>query len=324
MYPNNYRRYAKMKKRMAIKNALFFILLFVLGSAVAFLFIQKSHSNDDTNNSLEDLDTEHMYDNSDDVLDIVVTDRNLQALYVDITKVNDKTYADEILLMASENEINSFVVTMKNADGSFNYQSEIPYNNLLVSENNVTDFITRATDWGITLIAEIYVYSDDNHASLYETSAFENTDGSNWLDYNESAWINPYSDDGFNYITAIIDELTSLGFSEIILSDFHFPVFGDFMSIVYGSEVSKTDILAERLKTLSENYKISLNLSQFAFTDNHVVSGEDVEKLAKNVFSVFVNVTSDTTYNNYKYLNVENKVIFTTIDEYLVDNFIRQ
>ncbi len=323
MYPNNYRRYAKMKKRMAIKNALFFILLFILGSAVAFYFIQKDLEENKSDLNSEP-DTEILENSLNDLQNVVIEeDRNLQALYVDITQLNNKEYVDEILIKAFEQEINAFVITMKNEDGSFNYKTDIPYNNLIISENDTTAFIERATDWGINLIAEVYVYSDDNYASIYPNSAFESIDGTNWLDYNEKAWINPYSDDGFAFITDIVEELTALGFSEIILSDFHFPVFGDFMTIIYGSNEDKVDILSNRLKTLSENYKISLNLSQFAFTDNHVVSGENVEKLAENVCSVFVNVINDTTYNNFKYLNVENKVVFTSIEDYLIDNFIK-
>ncbi|MFI3226302.1 MAG: putative glycoside hydrolase [Clostridia bacterium] len=336
MHPNNYRRYRRQKRNSTIKNILLFILLFIIGSGIAFFFMQEDgifssigSNKPDVTIEAPEVEPEIKVEVVETVppVEVVPVEEDVNAIYFDVAQVNNSTYVDEVFSLIENGQVNALVLPMKNDDGSFNYMSNLEYSTVDLHSTDLTNIITQAVNEDVYLIADVSVYADNNFARTYINSSFKTTSGVNWLDYYMQGWISPYSDEGQAYIMDILAELTSIGFDEILLSDFIFPVLGKDSLINYGSDLAKEDILANRLFEISNEYKVSLLLSDFAFSDRNITSGEtNLENLAENVRNVYVDVTVEplymTTSQLYDYyiaFDIENKAIMTNDTTYVTN-----
>lgn len=327
MHPNNHKRYKRQKKHSTIKNVLFFALLFIIGSAVAFFLVHDdifpsigSNDNDDLTPQIHEDDQSSRADAFEQIFSDLYepVEENINAIYFNVELINDVAYVENIFNVISEGKFNALVLPMKNRDGSFNYFSNLEYSSVNMHSRDLTNIITQAVNEDVYLIADVSVFCDSNFSKTYENSTFKTYKNAIWTDNEKNAWISPYCDVGFLYITEILNELSNIGFNEFLLRDFHFPVLGDVNSISYAQDlVSKEEILASRLFDLSQNYNISLLTSNFALSEENFLSGEqNLQNLSENIKNLYVTVDTDDIYDSYLALDIDNKAIFTYIYEY--------
>lgn len=314
MHPNNYKRYQKQKRKSNIKNITIFIVLFIIGSAIAFFLIQQDLiSNIPNEDNLADdlLATDELPPIIEEEI-VEEVEEDIRAIYFNVDQANNSEYIGNIFADISSGKVNALVLPIKNADGSLNYVSSLDYTSVKVIEKDLTSIIAQAISEDVYLIAEFSAYNDHNYSRKYTNASFKTSKNVNWLDYQMRGWITPYSDEGNIYLTALIDELYTMGFDEILLNQFHFPVLGQLHLIYNDPNITKEDMLASRLEEWSKNYTVSLQVSPYVFMEEHIEnSGQNIEKLAQYASKIYVNITDDESIKNYEAIEVENKAMIS-------------
>mgnify|MGYP003292958052 CR=1 FL=1 len=138
-----------------------------------------------------------------------------------------------------------------------------------------------------------------------------------WADDESCYWLNPASTRALNWVISIIQELKSLGFDEVVLTEFRFPNTGD---ITFNGD--QAEALASAASTLmttcsNETFAVSFMTDDSAFVlpegrsrlylEN--ISAKTVDAVAATVQVpntlanlVFVATTNDTRYDAYSSL----------------------
>lgn len=321
MHPNNYRRYRRKKRNTTIKNVLILIMLFIIGSGIAFFLMQEEGILFSMGSNKEEMQDEP--DIESEVLDIVPeesepVEKGIMTIYLDILQANDEVYLNEIFQDIADGTAEALIIPMKNSDGTFNYESQLYYKSTSEIANDFSSIIARAIEEEVYLIADFPVYHDANFTQKNSDTAIKTTSGYNWVDDSGGTWVSPYAETAKTYMLQLVTEISKLGFDEIILSDFHFPVNGDYSTMRVTSEVSKEDILMQRLDEFSQVCKISLIVSDYIFTTENSETGENLVRFAEKVENIYINVTNEQEYEQYNALSIENKVIISSNDDYLI------
>lgn len=323
MHPNNFRRYERMRRKRRMKNISILLLLFIIGAVIGFFFVQENgilHSlgfiEFESKENLSDIEVSVETPLEEENL-LEDVERTNKAVYFNSSMASNSQYIGEIFSLIDLNEVNSLIIPLKNDDGTFNYKTLIDYKTADDITTNLTDIIEQALIKDVKLIAEISVYKDNNFARRYTDASFKATYKADWLDSNLKRWITPYSQEGQDYIETIIDEILAMGFDEILLKDFYFPVIGQQEYMSLNLDISKEQILLTRLEQLSNKYDISLVLSEFALNNNSQVSGENASLMSNYVKNIYIDVVNDDVYNQYLGLEIENKGIISNNQSYL-------
>ena len=90
--------------------------------------------------------------------------------------------------------------------------------------------------------------------------------GSLWMDDKNCYWLDPSKDEVLSYLISIISELKSMGFDEVVFSDFRFP---DTEKIIFSG--NKSEAIAKAAATLAEacasdRFFVSFESSNYSFT----------------------------------------------------------
>ena len=326
MYKSNYKRYRKQKRVRVYKKVIIMLILFIIGFGIAFFatsdditfssigvmlgFDDKENEKDPDNGGIDvDLEFVKPIDpiEPEDVKDPVSPQDkiDINGKYIDISKVNDTNYVNEILLAIEQKTINSVVIPLKNADGSFNYISKVPYTTATLLNIDLTEFINTLKQTEVYLIADVSMYNDNNYAKTYSEDAVKTKSGVTFYDYSNSRWISPYAIKGNDYLKAVLVEIEGLGFDEIMMSNFAFPFEGKLDLVSYGeTEVLKEDILSVRAKEFKSavpNTKLSVQLTDKAMLDTNK-SYENIDKLSPNLDMIYLNYVDETTKSQVSHL----------------------
>lgn len=149
------------------------------------------------------------------------------------------------------------VVPLKVKGGKLLYASQINSASLsgaVSSSVSLSEIVSAIKENGMEPAAEISTIADNIYPTTYKKSAYQFADGvtGEWLDNKPEAggkpWMSPFSDITKTYLTDIVNEITSQGFSKIICTDTYFPSFRD-KDIGYIGDIVKPDT---RYKGLTE------------------------------------------------------------------------
>lgn len=118
----------------------------------------------------------------------------------------------------------------------------------------------------------------------------------NWRDELGLRWLSPAQDDAQAYIAGLCGELAGLGFDEIVLEQFFFPVQGNVAGINRGDSYDSSRFTAEleqlltQVQTAAEPYgtKISLRVEEDALTgEGPALSGVTAQLLEQYAYRVW-------------------------------------
>ncbi len=135
-----------------------------------------------------------------------------------------------------------------------------------------------------------------------------------WMDDSGCYWLNPESDGALNYLIQIVNELKSLGFDEVVFSDFCFP---NTEKIAYsGDRAAAINKAAEDIATIcaSGSFCVSFTVNDTSFNlpehrcrlyrsgvaaadAIYVAEGSRLED--PSVSLVFITQTNDTRFDDY-------------------------
>ena len=211
------------------------------------------------------------------------------------------------------------MLEVKNAKGSFHYSSGLADAVLSSSVNcaEVDQLITDITSRNLYAIAVMPAFRDYNFGLNNVSCGLAVAKGYLWADDDYCYWLNPSKTGTLNYLTDIVAELRSLGFDEVVFTEFCFP---NTNKIVFDGD--RTEAIAKAASTLvtacsTNSFAVSFMTGDSSFTlptgrsrlylQN--VGASSVASIAQQtgvadptVNLVFIANTNDTRFNEYSVL----------------------
>lgn len=167
---------------------------------------------------------------------IPVAEENFYTVTVPSSALSNTVSLSAFVAKASAEGYNAAMIQLKNNGGYIKYASETEF---LKGTEAVTGTLTAEEisavlkEKGISPIAVISVLSDNEGCIINPDISYKVIDEADmsWLDYTGETpvrWANPESKATADYNKAIVDELMSAGFTEIILTNVVYPDFQEY------------------------------------------------------------------------------------------------
>lgn len=226
------------------------------------------------------------------------------------------------------------LMDMKTIKGSFYYNTTVGttvYNGIDQEQmNKLLEFLTKQD---LYTIARIPAFRDWEYGlnNVPQGLPKKGGNGSLWMDDKNCYWLNPTNDEVLGYLIRIVTELRSLGFDEVVFTDFRFP---DTEKIKFDG--NKTEAIANAASTLveacsTERFFISFQSTNYAFPlPNHSsrlyledIAAADIPLVRQQAVTtnpsiqlLFLTEANDTRFNDYCVLRPLNKAV---IPEEIID-----
>ncbi len=252
---------------------------------------------------------------------------DIKGIYIPVSILSTLEGQNSVIALSKKTEINTIVVDAKGEDGKLNYISEIPLavTSNAISENSIDfkEINKKLKTAGIYSIARVVAFKDNFLPKFNSKYSVPLRGGGKW--WNTFFWINPYNNEVQDYLYAICDEVSTLGFSEIMLDEVKFPDFGRLDLLDYGEiskNISKPKMLNDFVNAFSDRahskgLKVSLCLpGQGAYSETVNVEGGQTFDLANIKVDYlsprFQISTLKTSYTNS--VTINDKVIIKADD----------
>lgn len=153
---------------------------------------------------------------------------HVRGIYVSSWASGNQAKLDQLIKLARETEINSFVLDIKDVTGEVSYSSSIPFAQKIGATENIRigsmpRLLERLKEEGIFPIARIVVFKDPLLASARPDFSILREDGSLWEDQKGTHWIDPFQQGVWDYNIALAEEAIRMGFGEIQWDYIRFP-----------------------------------------------------------------------------------------------------
>lgn len=147
--------------------------------------------------------------------------KEVKAIYVPSEDIS-KEKIDEYTKRLSQG--NALTLQLKPASGRLAYKSSVPFatNYDLNGTLDIKEIVAELKSNNIYLVAELSCFVDTLLATRSNTCALLTTAGISYSD-DDGGWVNPYSQDLRTYIIDLSNELLSMGFDEILLTNVYHP-----------------------------------------------------------------------------------------------------
>lgn len=169
---------------------------------------------------------------------------------------------DNLLGLVKRTELNTMVIDVKDYTGRISFDTNSDLINELGSERvNIKDIkgiIDKLHEQGIYTIARIAVFEDNYLPAERPDLALKRIGGSLWRDFKGLTWVDPASQEVWDYNVEIAKEAARVGFDEINLDYIRFPSDGDTANIVYpvwNYETPKKEIIKQFFAYFSQKVK---------------------------------------------------------------------
>jgi hypothetical protein len=185
----------------------------------------------------------------------------IKGIHVSIWVAADNNFFKQMADLVEKTELNGMQIDVKDESGRIAYPSQVA---LGVEVGSPLDKggvdIDRIMDkcWynGIYPIARIVCFKDPVVASKRPDLAVQNTSGGRWGD---GKWLDPYSQENWDYLLELAVEASRKGFKEIQLDYVRFPSDGDTRTCVFpaqgGDTREKKQVIVDFLKYMRDGLK---------------------------------------------------------------------
>ena len=154
------------------------------------------------------------------------------------------------------------MVEVKRPGGGITYGTEVKTPSGVVVERGVTrGNLTTLLKSDHYSVARISCFRDTSYAEGKPDTALKAAWGDLWYDADGYAWLDPANEEVRAYLTALCRECAELGFDEILLDNFCYPVRGDRESLVLADGLDKTAVLADFAAAIREVLPENVTLS---------------------------------------------------------------
>lgn len=212
----------------------------------------------------------------------------------------------------------AIMIELKGGYGSFYYTSGLTgaVSSASVNTTAVDELIQYVRSKGFYMIAKISAFRDYDFGNRNVTSGlYMKSRAGLWADSGGCYWMDPTSANTLGWITSIVNEIRSLGFSEVVLDNFRFPAETDKYIFNGSMEESITSAATTLLANCGgDNFVLSFvgTTTSFPLPDGRtrlylsgVQAGEVAAKASQVTFEnpearlVFLCDTNDTRFDAY-------------------------
>lgn len=246
-----------------------FILLFIIGFAVYYLFIINNNPIAEIITPQKNLDiTELEYEEGQPDQPIIEIKRQkpeekeIKAIYVTAHSAGLETRMDQLIDFVNETELNAMVIDIKDYSGVLAYDSDIELVNELNTDGNLIKdlpaLLEKLHNHGIYTIARQTVFQDPELTEKKPEWAVKNSaTGGLWYDWKGLSWADPTIEDVWDYNLSIAQEAIDLGFNEINFDYIRFPSDGPMKQMKFANLENKTksEVIAGFFEFLYDNLK---------------------------------------------------------------------
>ena len=186
------------------------------------------------------------------------------------------------------------VVNIKRFDGAIAYQSSLTTlpDSVLQGNPDTLTHLKTIMDSDCYTVARISALCDNAFALGRPESAMRYPDGQLWYDNYSRTWLDPSQSSTVEYLCALAKECEKLGFDEILLEHFRYPIEGD-LSLTSLSENTDRGAaiakLAGEIHKAAPSLRVSVMLPASIGTDySFSASGLPAKVLAENFDRIYV------------------------------------
>ena len=158
---------------------------------------------------------------------------------------------EDLIRLVDETELNAMVIDVKNDEGNVTFQltneelaQEIPVLDQVAEMGagvryirDIKALMQELQEHNIYTIARIVCFKDPCLAAAQPELALTKPDGKPVTDANGLAWVNPYRQEVWEYLTELAEMAADLGFDEIQYDYVRFPVGSDANAADYGVDM---------------------------------------------------------------------------------------
>lgn len=223
----------------------------------------------------------------------IKTPDSVKGIYMTSWVASTRDWRSRMVRMINTTEINSIVIDVKDYTGKISFEIFEPEFIKIGSPekriDDIKDFISTLHEKNIYTIARISVFQDAYWVKKRPDLAVKTKSGAVWKDRKGISWLDPCSEEVWDYIVEIARETEKVGFDELNFDYIRFPSDGDMKNIAYDfcpTEFSRADMLENFFKYLSEQLKdtgvpISADMFGFVSTNTDDLNiGQVLEKAA--------------------------------------------
>lgn len=174
----------------------------------------------------------------------------VKGIYVTGPKAGS-TGMEDLIGLVDETELNAMVIDVKNDEGNVTFRltnEEITQNIPVLDQisemqagvryiRDIQALMQELKDHNIYTIARIVCFKDPILAAARPELALTKPDGKPVTDANGLAWVNPYRQEVWEYLTELAEMAADLGFDEIQYDYVRFPVGSDANMADYGVDM---------------------------------------------------------------------------------------
>ena len=280
------------------------LLIIVLLSGV-FLLLQNYVVYDDSGKVRFDLpflqrgeDDAPPLNNDEVTLDIVVPEEKVSPLQP-VKELHARLVGSLVLTRDPKKTLEStpeedIAIEVKRVNGSITYASQaaIPEEVDVAREETMENLKTiLAGDKYV--VARMSTFCDSYFVRAYRDAALCRENGGYWYDADSRTWLDPTHPQTVAYITSLCQELTTLGFDELMLDNFSYPTTGN-LSAIYGLEqVDKNAVLMEFAAALRANLPDETVLGIVLHNDLSAEDGIEASLITEYFDRVYVTADVD-------------------------------
>ena len=239
--------------------------------------------------------------NEDEVTIDIVTPEEKPSSLREVKELHARMVGSLVLKRDPEKTLEStpeedIVIEVKRVNGSITYASEAN----IPEEVDVTGGDTM-TNLKAILAGDKYVvgrmstFCDSYFVRAYRDAALCRDNGGYWYDADSRTWLDPAHPQTTAYITSLCQELTALGFDELMLDHFAYPVTGNTAAIDGLAQTDREAVLADFIAALRANLPESTVLGIVLRNDLSAEDGINAELITESFDRVYVTANVDIT-----------------------------
>jgi hypothetical protein len=166
--------------------------------------------------------------------------KSVRGIYATAGATANQDRLNELMDMIERTELNSIVLDVKDSAGLVFYNTDVQMAHdigAVAPTYDVESVLAQLQERGIYTIARVVIFEDPVLAEARPDLAIQDSqEGGLWRTFGGLAWVNPYSEEVWNYNIELMREAVELGFDEIQLDYMRFPSDGPLNRADYGRE----------------------------------------------------------------------------------------
>jgi len=153
-----------------------------------------------------------------------------KALYVSFWAAGSKRKMNQIINLAKKTEINTVIIDVKNEFGNISYKTNVKLAQEIGAHKQRTVYhmdrlVKRLKKANLYVIARIVVFKDNRLAKNKPEYSLKDLDtNQTWRNNEKLAWVDPFEEKVYDYVTDVAVDAASKGFDEINFDYVRFPL----------------------------------------------------------------------------------------------------